>query len=443
MRRTNKKSRSGSKYYEKAKKFIPGGTQLLSKRPENILPGYWPSFYESAKGCEIRGMDGRSYVDLSYGGIGACILGYADPDVDNAVINSIQKGVATTLNCPEEVELAELLSDIHPWADKVRYARSGGEAMAIAVRISRAYSGKDKIIFCGYHGWSDWYLAANISSDEALDPHLLQGLEPRGVPKGLEGTALPFRYNELEELQNLLEFNQGDVAAVVMEPTRYSAPKPGFLEGVKDLAKEHNAVLVFDEITTGFRECPGGIHLKYGVYPDIAVFAKSISNGYAMSVVLGTSDVMEAAQSTFISSTSWTERIGPTAALATIKKHIREDVSTHLRNIGTMYQEAVSEVANMVGFPLVATGIPALTHVDFKCEDPLAVRGLFTKKMLSRGYLSINLYYAMYAHREEHILAYADCLREVLEELMVAIDTGTVREVLKGNVPTPGFQRLT
>src|SRR5882724_4108609 len=324
----------GWEMFLRASRRIPGGTQLLSKRPSMYLPEQWPSYFAKAKGVAVTDLDGRTFTDMSMMGIGACVLGYADPEVDAAVKVAIDRGVASTLNCAEEVELADLLIELHPWAQMVRYARGGGEAMAMAVRIARSSTRRDKIAFCGYHGWADWYLAANLAENEALDAHLLPGLEPRGVPRGLKGTALPFHYNRLDQLQAIVVENPGQIAAIVMEPQRGTEPAEGFLKQVRSLADEIGAVLVFDEITTGFRMTDGGIHRLLNVDPDIAVFAKAIANGYAMSVVLGRESVMQAAQTTFISSTNWTERIGPTAALATICKFRREKVAPHLISIG-------------------------------------------------------------------------------------------------------------
>ena len=312
---------TGQQLYRKAKKRIPGGTQLLSKRPEMFLPEQWPSYYSKAKGVEVWDLDGNKYIDMSTNGIGACILGAADPDVDAAVKRAIESGTMSTLNAPEEVELADLLCDLHPWAGMVRYARGGGEAMAVAVRIARAHTRRDKIAFCGYHGWHDWYLSANLSQEQALDGHLLPGLEPLGVPRGLIATALPFRYNHLEDLNAIVAKHESELAAIVMEPIRDQAPPPGFLEGVRKTASAIGAVLIIDEVSAGFRLITGGAHLRFNLEPDMAVFAKAISNGYPMAAIIGRSAVMEAAQNTFISSTYWTERIGPVAALATIRKH--------------------------------------------------------------------------------------------------------------------------
>ena len=251
---------------ESAKKRIPGMTQLLSKRPDMFAPGVWPGYYSKARGVEVWDLDGNCYIDMSIAGIGANVLGYADSDVDAAVRSAIEKGSSCSLNCREEVELADLLCELHPWAELVRFARTGGESMAIAVRIARAATGRDKVAFCGYHGWHDWYLSANLNTGDALDEHLLAGLSPKGVPKGLSGTAFPFRYNHLEELQEIVKQNRKELAAIVMEPIRHESPKPGFFEAVRALADEIGAVLIIDEISAVSQQLEGAyLHLHFGV----------------------------------------------------------------------------------------------------------------------------------------------------------------------------------
>jgi len=434
---------TGQRLYAEAKKRIPGGTQLFSKRPEMFLPEQWPSYCSRARGVEVWDLDGNKYIDMSYNGIGACILGAADPDVDEAVKNAIDSGSMSTLNAPEEVELAELLCTIHPWADMVRYARTGGEAMAMAVRIARARTRRDRVAFCGYHGWHDWYLAANLANDSLLDGHLLPGLEPMGVPRGLLGTALPFRYNHIEELRAIVSKYGNDLAAIVMEPIRGHEPLPGFFEEVMEMSQYIGTVLIIDEVSAGFRLNTGGAHLLYNVEPDISVFAKAISNGYPMAAIIGKGSIMQAAQNTFISSTYWTERIGPTAAIATIRKHRRCNVSEHLIRMGIMVGEGWRKAAEGSGLQLEVEGIPPLCHFDFKCEGRQAVRTLFTQMMLERGFLASNAYYATYAHQEQHVQSYIEAVREVFQVIAEALRRNAIMEMLKGPVAHDSFRRLT
>jgi len=436
-------NRTGQLLYQKARTRIPGGTQLLSKRPEMFLPDLWPSYYSSAKGVEVHDLDGRRYIDMSHCGVGACILGFADPDVNEAVHRAVDAGTSTTLNCPEEVELADLLCELHPWAQMVRFARCGGEAMAIAVRVARARTRRDKVAFCGYHGWHDWYLAANLAQDDALDGHLLPGLAPAGVPRGLQGTALPFRYNQIEELEEIVSAHKNELAAIVMEPTRDHEPQPGFLERIREIARDIGAVLIFDEVTSGWRLNSGGTHLRYGVNPDIAVFAKAISNGYPMAAIIGVREVMEAFQTTFISSTYWTERVGPSAALATIRKHLRCNVPKHLIEIGTRIQSGWRDAAAHVGLAVTVTGMPPLSHFSFEYRDAQALRTLFIQVMLEKGFLATNAFYATYAHQTCDVEAYLHGVDDAFAVIAAAINRNEVAHSLKGPVAHAGFRRLT
>jgi glutamate-1-semialdehyde 2,1-aminomutase len=440
---TTETATRGWELFSRACKVIPGGTQLLSKRPALFLPDQWPSYFSSARGVEVTDLDGRTYIDMSMMGIGACVLGYADPEVDQAAKAAIDAGVASTLNAPEELVLAELLIELHPWAQMVRYSRGGGEAMSIAVRIARAHTGRDKIAFCGYHGWCDWYLAANLAEDEALDAHLLPGLEPRGVPRGLLGTALPFHYNRFDQLKAIADSNRNQLAAIVMEPQRGREPTPGFLEKIRDLANEIGAVLIFDEITTGFRMTDGGIHLLSGLNPDIAVFAKAMANGYAMAAVIGIEAVMQAAQTTFISSTNWTERIGPAAAIATVSKFRRDNVARHLIAIGSQVTEGWEKLAHRAGLKLHTSGLPSLCHFSFEHEQEPVLNTLFTQMMLDRGYLAYNQFKPSFAHTREHVEAYLEAVDDVFSVLAKAIDQPDLRARLRGPVAQRGFYRLT
>ena len=429
--------------YKKAKKLIPGGTQLLSKRPELFLPELWPSYYSKAKGCEIWDLDGNKYIDMSYMGVGTAILGYADEDVNNAVKEAIEKGNLATLNAPEEVELAELLIELHPWADMVRYARTGGEAMAIAVRIARAYSEKDIVLFCGYHGWHDWYLSANLADDKALDGHLLPGLEPKGVPRALKGTAIPFKYNDVKKFRELVGKYKRDIGAVVLEAVRNFLPTKEFIETVRGITQDLDIPLIVDEITSGFRLTVGGAHLVYGLEPDIAVFGKAMSNGYPMAAIIGKAKFMDKAQESFISSTYWTDRIGPTAALATLQKLKFHNVPSYITGIGEIIQNALNKFADKHGLSINVTGIPPLIHFSFNYPNYLELKTLFTQLMLERGFLASTGIYTSFAHKEKYVNLYLDTVDEVFEIVSLALKEGKISSMLKGPICHSSFRRLT
>lgn len=433
---------SGVRLWEHAKQIIPGGNQLLSKRPDRFLPDQWPTYYKRARGITIWDLDGRQYQDFCIMGVGACILGYADPTVNAAVKRAVNQGSMSTLNAPEEIELAELLCALHPWAGMVRYARTGGESMAIAVRIGRAFSGKDRVAICGYHGWSDWYLATNLARPDGLSGHLLSGLEPRGVPSVLSGTTLPFAYNKLAELEQLVA-QYPDIGVIVVEPLRHQEPENNFLAEVKKIAERVGAVLIFDEITIGWRTIVGGVHLRYGVEPDIAVFGKAMANGFAMGAIIGRTEVMQAAQQTFISSTFWTERIGPVAALATVKKLRRLKAPQHIKKIGILIGDGWRHLAIKHDLKLKVLGPPALVTFEFEYENGKAVQTLFTQEMLSRGYLASASVYVSCAHTVPAVRRYLRAVDEVFGILKKAVAESSVLEQLRGPVAYSGFKRLT
>ncbi|MCR8921378.1 aminotransferase class III-fold pyridoxal phosphate-dependent enzyme [Dasania sp. GY-MA-18] len=426
-----------------AKLLIAGESQLLSKRPDQFCDSVWPSYFSRAKGASVWDLDGNQYIDMSIGGIGATVLGYADDDVDNAVIASIKSGVASSLNCTEEIELAEKLCRLHPWADKARFARTGGEAMAIAVRIARAASGKDKVAFCGYHGWHDWYLAANLSHGDNLNGHLLPGLSPIGVPKALAGTALPFKYNDLLSLETILKDNQGEIAAIVMEPIRNIVPKDDFLLGVRRLADQYEVVLVIDEISAGFRMANGGAHLSLGLEPDIAVFSKALANGYAMAAVIGKAKYMNAVNETFISSTNWTERVGPTAALATLNKIEANNVPQRLMDNGKKIQDIWRSLADKHDINITVYGLYPISGFSFDYSDSQAIKSLFVQLMLGQNILATTAYYAMYSHDEQMIEKYQSAADLAFGAIAYCIKNNNVYDYLQGSPAANGFKRMT
>ncbi len=432
----------GQDLYIKAKQLIPGGVQLLSKRPEQFLPDQWPAYYSKAKGCEVWDLDGQKYIDMSFMGIGACTLGYADDDVNAAVQEAIQNGNMCTLNAPEEVELASLMLELHPWAEMVRYSRGGGDAMAIAVRIARASSHKDIVLFSGYHGWHDWYLSANLSDDSALDGQLLPGLKPAGVTKGMKGTSYPFFYNNTDEFLSLVEKHKDNIGAVVLEAIRNIEPSGIFLQTIRLETKKLGIPLIIDEVSSGFRMNCGGAHLILGLEPDIAVFAKGISNGYPMGVVIGKREFMDAAQDSFISSTYWTERIGPAAAIATINKMKRLNVQNHMMECGKTIQKGWKILSDKYKLNIKVGSIYPLSHFDF-VETPLLMKTLFTQEMLTRGFLATNSYYACYAHKKDHLDKYLDAVDDVFSFISRIIAEGNPEKYLKGPICQSGFKRLS
>jgi len=433
------KNSKGPELYKRAKALIPGGTQLLSKRPEMFAPEVWPAYYSKAKGCRVWDLDGREYIDMSIMAVGACILGYADEDVDAAVIESIHKGVNSSLNCPEEVELAEALIDLHPWFDMVRYARSGGEALSIAVRIARAKTKRDTVLFSGYHGWTDWYLAANLADESGLDGQLMPGLEPNGVPRGLAGTAIPFHFNDIDSLRETIRGKESEIAAIIIEPARGEEAPSEYLQTLREIASEIGAVLIYDEITSAYRMCAGGIHRRYGIYPDIAVFAKSMANGYAMSAILGTEDVMQAAQSTFISSTNWTDRVGPTAALATLKKYQETRTDEHIISIGNKTQQIWQDAASKTGLQIDVTGLPTLSAFGFKSNQSMDLNTRFVVEMLQRGFLGFRQFKPSLAHGDAELGKYKDAVVEVFEILSQLPED----HILNSETAHTSFKRLT
>jgi glutamate-1-semialdehyde 2,1-aminomutase len=440
MRNEGAKMGTGQKLWQRAKRVIPGGNMLLSKRSEMFLPENWPSYFSKAKGCKVWDLDDKEYIDMSIMGIGTNILGYGHPEVDESVRKTIDAGNMSTLNCPEEVFLAEKLIELHPWADMARLARSGGEANAIAIRIARAASGKDNVAICGYHGWHDWYLSANLGDERNLAGHLLPGLDPAGVPKNLRGTVFPFNYNRLDELENIV--NNHNIGVIKMEVVRSQGPTDNFLQKVRQLATRRGIVLIFDECTSGFRQTMGGLHKMYNVEPDMAMFGKALGNGYAITAIIGKRGVMESAQSTFISSTFWTERIGPTAALKTMEVMELLKSWDQITETGKRITSQWLTLAAKHGLSITTSGLPALTGFAFNSVNALAYKTLITQEMLAKGYLAGTSIYVCTEHTSEIVKDYFDELDSIFALIKECEDGRDVLRLLKGPICHSGFKRL-
>jgi len=453
-------------YLEKGKELILGGTNLLSKRPQLHLPNYWPSYYQKADGIQISTLDGVKLLDFGYMSVGTSILGYQDPDVDTAVIKAVEKGSISTLNCPSEVRLAEKMIELHPWANPgmAKMTRGSGEACAMSIRIGRAAAHKssghprDLVAFCGYHGWHDWYLAANLESDK-LGDHLLAGLEPLGVPQALKGSIKPFHFNQYAELEQIWNDSQGGLGVVIMEVYRSTPPDLEFLQKIRDLCTQHQITLIFDEVTSGFRINTGGVHLNYGISPDLAIFGKALGNGYPISMVLGKKPIMMLAEASFISSTYWTEDLGPSAALAMIEKHQKLNLGKLLKERGLGFQKRILEWSKSIGLNLQISGMPSLFHFSFKgseCQfSDYVNRGIktyYTQLMLEEGLLASTSLYLSYAHTPELLQIYYEKIQKVFPKIKKLIDDlegpnlkyqkELLEELLWGPVSTPKFGRL-
>ena len=415
LRNEGAKMSKTQKLWRRAKQIIPGGNMLLSKRPELFLPNKWPAYFIKSKDCYVWDLDLKKYLDISLMGVGTNTLGYAHKGVDSAVKKVLKNGNLTTLNCPEEVLLSEKLLELHPWADKVRLFRTGGEASAAAVRIARAATGRSKVAFCGYHGWHDWYLSANIKDKNNLGSHLMTGLEPNGVPKELKNTSIPFEYNNFEQIKKIANLNQ--LAAIKMEVQRNYPPKNNFLKKIRKLCNEKGIVLIFDECTSGFRQNFGGLHKLYNVKPDIAWFGKALGNGYAITAIIGKNEIMEAAQTSFISSTFWTERIGPTAALQTLEEMEKIKSWELITNTGNQIRKNWEDLAKRNNIKIQIAGLPALSSFAILSNDWLKYKTYITQEMLKTNILASNAIFVCTKHNKKILDTYFNRLDEIFKKI--------------------------
>jgi len=401
----------GQKMWRKANKIIPGGTMLFSKNPDLFLPKFWPAYFEKTRGCYVWDLEKKKYTDLSMMGVGTNILGYSRREVDNAVKEVIKKGNMSSLNSKEDILLSEKLIEIHPWAQMVRLARTGAEANNIALRIAKVATSREKIALCGYHGWHDWYLAANFSNPRNLDKHFLKKAPTNGVSKSLKNNIFVFDYNNFSQLQKIIDGNS--LAAVIMEVTRSVPPKQNFLENIRKITKKNGIILIFDECTSGFRESYGGLHLKFKVNPDIATFGKALGNGYAINAVIGRDEVMKCANSTFISSTFWTDRIGPAAALATLdvmKKIKSWDLLVEKgKNIKYTWKKLFEE--NKIEAEI--KGLNALPEFNIKTNNSQEIKTFISQEFLKKNFLCSNKIYLSTTHDNKILQRYFSILGDI------------------------------
>jgi glutamate-1-semialdehyde 2,1-aminomutase len=404
----------GSELWEYAKKIIPGGNMFLSKRPEMFLPNRWPSYYIKSKNCYVWGLDKKRYLDMSFMGVGTNILGYANSAVDKAVKKVVNSGNLTTLNAPDEVYFMDKLLSLHPWASMGKLTRSGGEANAVAIRIARISSKHKNIAICGYHGWHDWYLSANLSNKKSLDNQLLPGLSTLGVSNKLKDTVFTFGYNKFDELLKLV--SKKKIGIIKMEVSRNFLPKKNFLKKIRKLCDKKKIILIFDECTSGFRETYGGLHLKYKVNPDIAIFGKAIGNGYPINAIIGKKEIMENSQKSFISSTFWSDRIGPAAGLATLKEMERTRSWEDITQKGLKFRRDLMKISSSNNVKIDILGLPSLTTFKFRKNHEI-YKTFLTQEMLKKNILATNSLYLSICHDNKKLKVYLNEINTIFEKI--------------------------
>ena len=431
----------GQLLLRKAKKIIPGGNQLLSKRSEIFLPGLWPTYYKKAKGCRVWDLNNNVYYDFAGMGVTACVLGYSDDDINKSLNKGIKNGSMCTLNATEEIDLAKELLRIHRWSGMAKFCKSGGEACMVAIRIARAFTNKKNIAFCGYHGWHDWYLATNMGNSKNLDNQLLPGLKAKGVSDSFKNTIKPFMYNDINSLKKIFNKKNNNVGIIIMEPMRGVEPKNDFLKKVKAIAKKNKAILIFDEITSGFKDYYGGLHLKFNVNPDIAIFGKSIGNGYPISAIIGKKQIMQVAQDTFISSTMWTDRLGFIAAKATLNKLRKFKINKTLSNYGIKIKSGWIDLAKKNKIKIDVSGQNSIPCLKFAYPNNSEILTYFTQEMLEKNFLAGSQVATTHAYNNSIINKYLKEVDKVFKKISLCLKRN--KFPLKGKVKHSTFRRLT
>jgi len=415
---------------ERALKTIPLGSQTFSKSHISYPQGQAPLFLTHGKGAHVWDVDGNEYIDL-VNGLLPVVLGYGDPDVDAAVTRQMEKGVTFSLAVEHEIELAEKLVELIPCAEMVRFGKNGSDATAGAIRLARAHTGRDRVAVCGYHGWQDWYIGSTAR-------HV-------GVPDAVRSLTHTFVYNDLESLDRLLTSHPGEFAAVIMEPMTMVEPVCGYLAGVKDMAHANGAVLVFDEIITGFRFDIGGLQAQCGVVPDLATFGKSMANGYPISAVVGRADIMKGMEEIFFSFTFGGEALSLAAALATIEKMQCEPVLETIRLRGTALRDGLSELIthHEVGSFVSVTGRPEWSMIvidDVEDTTSWEIKTLFLQEMLARGVLILGSHNVSYSLDEDDLNTVLSAYDEVLGILSSAWKNNDFRNRLHSPPLEPLFR---
>jgi glutamate-1-semialdehyde 2,1-aminomutase len=414
----------------RALKTIPLGSQTFSKSHTNYPLGVSPLFVARGKGAHVWDADGNEYVDM-VNALAAVTLGYDDPDVAAAVKAQIEDGVIFSLPHPLEIECAETIVRLVPSAEMVRFGKNGSDATAGAIRVARAFTGRDRVAACGYHGWQDWYIGSTARN--------------KGVPKAVRDLTHSFPYNDAGALDALLKSRPGEFAAVILEPMNATEPKPGYLAEVKAVAHRHGALLVFDETITGFRYANGGAQQLFGVLPDLTTLGKGMANGYPLSAVAGRADVMKEMEEVFFSFTMGGETLSLAAAVATMRKLEREPVIDRMATTGRAVLDGLSALIRRhgVGHFMSLSGHPSWSFVNIVDANGVSLwetKTLWRQEMFARGILIGTTHNVSYAHTREDVARLLAAYDEVLPMLKEAVDHGAMRQMLKCKPQEPLFR---
>lgn len=422
--------KKSEEYLERALKTVPLGSQTFSKSKTQLPIGVSPFFAETAKGAYLYDVDGNQYIDF-VNSLCSVTLGYNDPDVTNAVAQQLQKGIIYSLSHELEFKVAEKIVEIVPCAEMVRFGKNGSDATAGAIRLARAYTQRDHVLVCGYHGWQDWYIGSTTRD--------------LGVPKDVKNLTHKFFYNDIASLETKLNELKGKVAAVILEPVNVVAPENNFLEKVKELTHKHGAVLVFDETITGFRYANGGAQEFFNVIPDLATFGKGLANGYPVSAVAGRADIMKLMEEIFFSFTFGGETLSLAAAYATMSKLQREPVIAKLFNTGEKVIQEVNAAINDAGLQSIfsVAGYPVWSFFlikDTPQYNSWEFKTLLLQEMFENGIFTIGTHNISYAHEPEHVQKLAQSYRGYFKKVQEAIEKNNLRSMLRCEPLKPLFK---
>lgn len=420
-------------WWGRAAGLVPAGTQTLSKGPTQYVDGVAPKYLARGQGSHVWDVDGNEYIDYPMG-LGSVILGHAYPAVTAAVREQLEQGNSFSLMHPLEVEVSELLRELVPCAEMVRFGKNGSDVTTGAIRVARAHTGRERVAHCGYHGWMDWYIGSTTRN--------------KGVPRSAIDLQHAFSFNDLDSLEAVLAGHPGEFAAVIMEPYGATLPTPGFLEGVRDLAHRHGAVLIFDEVASGFRFEAGGIYRRFGVEPDLACFGKAMANGVPLSALVGRAEVMRVLDEVFFSFTFGGETLGLAAAKATITEMRTKPVLQHIEEVGCILLDGFNQLSSAAGFQgmIECVGLGPRSFVTFASigdAPPLVVKSLFQQEVIKRGILSISAGHCpSFSHSREDIDRTLVAYREAFAVLREAAAAGAIAERLEGRPVLPVFRTV-